>query len=60
MIAATLADESRKRRAETDTPLGRIGQPDDIAGVALFLASDDASYITGEVLFPTGGRLLGR
>jgi 3-oxoacyl-[acyl-carrier protein] reductase len=36
------------------TPLGRVGQPDDIAKVAVFLASDDSGWITGEVL-PVGG-----
>jgi 3-oxoacyl-[acyl-carrier protein] reductase len=37
------------------TPLGRIGQPDDIARVALFLASDDSSWLTGERLAASGG-----
>jgi 3-oxoacyl-[acyl-carrier protein] reductase len=37
------------------TPLGRIGQPDDIAGVAVFLASDDARWLTGETLIASGG-----
>lgn len=37
------------------TPLGRMGQPDDIARVATFLASDDAAWITGEVLTVSGG-----
>jgi 3-oxoacyl-[acyl-carrier protein] reductase len=37
------------------TPLGRIGQPDDIADVAVFLASDDARWLTGEKLVASGG-----
>ena len=37
------------------TPLGRIGQPDDIARVAVFLASDDSAWITGEILTASGG-----
>lgn len=37
------------------TPLGRIGQPNDIASVAMFLASDDAGWITGQVIPATGG-----
>lgn len=39
------------------TPLGRAGQPSEIAGVAAFLAGPDASYITGECLYVDGGRL---
>ena len=37
------------------TPLGRVGQPDDIAPVAVFLASDDARWVTGEILAASGG-----
>ncbi len=42
-------------RALSNTPLGRIGQPEDIAGAAVFLASDEASYVTGQVLVVDGG-----
>jgi 3-oxoacyl-[acyl-carrier protein] reductase len=41
--------------AVTKTPLGRTGQPNDIAGVAVFLASDDAKWLTGEKLTASGG-----
>ena len=44
-----------ERFAITQTPLGRVGQPDDIAGVAVFLASDDARWLTGERLTASGG-----
>jgi NAD(P)-dependent dehydrogenase (short-subunit alcohol dehydrogenase family) len=37
------------------TPLGRIGAPEEVASVALFLASDEASYVTGQVISPSGG-----
>ena len=40
---------------ESQTPLGRIGQPDDIASVAVFLASDDSKWLTGEQLLAAGG-----
>jgi NAD(P)-dependent dehydrogenase (short-subunit alcohol dehydrogenase family) len=43
-----------------NTPLGRYGSPDDIAAAALFLASDDASWITAETLFVDGGALTKR
>ena len=42
----------------TDTPLGRVGQPEEVANCFLFLASDDASYMTGQVLHPNGGRVV--
>lgn len=41
--------------AEKSTPLGRIGQPDDIAPLAVFLASDDSRWLTGETLLAGGG-----
>ena len=44
-----------EKQIVADTPLGRIGQPDDIAKVAVFLASDEAGWITGERLAASGG-----
>jgi 3-oxoacyl-[acyl-carrier protein] reductase len=41
--------------AESQTPLGRIGQPNDIASIAVFLASDDSYWLTGEQLYASGG-----
>ena len=38
-----------------NTPLGRLGKPQDVAGAVRFLCSDDASFITGEVLLVDGG-----
>jgi NAD(P)-dependent dehydrogenase (short-subunit alcohol dehydrogenase family) len=37
--------------------LGRIGEAEEVASVALFLASEDSSYITGQTIYPDGGRL---
>ncbi len=42
----------------TDTPLGRVGQPDEVAACFLFLASEDSSYMTGQVLHPNGGEVV--
>ncbi len=44
-----------EKQMVADTPLGRLGQPEDIAGVALFLASDDSRWLTGERLRASGG-----
>ena len=43
--------------AERQTPLGRIGRPEEIAAAAAFLASDEAGFITGQWLSPNGGLL---
>jgi 3-oxoacyl-[acyl-carrier protein] reductase len=44
-----------RKWAESESPLGRIGQPDDIAPTAVYLASSDSKYLTGEVVRVTGG-----
>ena len=44
-----------KRAAAERTPLRRIGQPEDIAGVISFLCSDDGSFVTGQTIYATGG-----
>ncbi len=54
---AVLADAAAKARILSRTPLGRLGEPEEVARTALFLASDDASYLTGQALYPDGGRL---
>ena len=53
-----LQDEQKKRAEEEKIPLHRIGQPVEIAKVALFLASQDASYITGATIYVDGGLTL--
>jgi NAD(P)-dependent dehydrogenase (short-subunit alcohol dehydrogenase family) len=54
---AVLADDAARRMILSRTPLGRAGAPEEIAAIAAFLASDDASYITGETVVADGGRM---
>lgn len=53
--AAGIEESEMKKRVLALTPLGRLGQPDDIAGAAVFLASSESSWITGETLVIAGG-----
>ena len=57
MLASVVDDEDARERILARTPLGRIGEPSEIAAIAAWLASDDASYVTGQTLYADGGRL---
>ena len=54
--AAGIAGSDFQKTVEAQTPLGRIGQPDDIGPVAVFLASDDSRWVTGQALLVSGGQ----
>jgi NAD(P)-dependent dehydrogenase (short-subunit alcohol dehydrogenase family) len=54
---AVLQDDAARRKILSRTPLGRCGEPEEVAAIAAFLASDDASYLTGQTIYPDGGRL---
>ena len=58
MMAEQLADPVLSRVIEARTPLRRAADPEEIAGVAAFLASKDATYMTGQTLYVEGGRLV--
>ena len=51
--------EALRERARDETALGRLGEPDDVAGAVLFLCSDLARHVTGQVLRVDGGQLIG-
>jgi len=57
-MTAGLGDEF-KQNAVKQIPLGRVGSPDDVANAVAYLASEEASYITGHVLNVNGGLLMG-
>ena len=57
ILKSVMTDEVARAKILSRTPLGRLGEPPEIAAVAAFLASDDASYITGQTIYADGGRL---
>jgi glucose 1-dehydrogenase len=57
MLAAVNNDPAGRQRVLSRTPMGRVGEPSEIASIAVFLASEEASYITGETIYADGGRL---
>lgn len=57
MLAGIMNDAAAENRILSRTPLGRCGEPAEVAAVALFLASSESSYITGQTIYPDGGRL---
>ncbi|HUQ29732.1 MAG TPA: SDR family oxidoreductase [Usitatibacter sp.] len=54
---AVLGNREAEKKILSRTPLGRMGDPSEVAQVAVFLASDESSYVTGQTIYPDGGRL---
>jgi glucose 1-dehydrogenase len=57
MLKGVMNDKVAQNRILSRTPLGRVGEPSEIASVAAFLASDEASYISGQVIYVDGARM---
>ena len=57
MLESVMTDPAVRQTILSRTPLGRIGEPREIAAIAAFLASDEASYVTGQTIYADGGRL---
>lgn len=57
ILKGVMENDDARRRVLQRTPLKRFGEPEEIGRVAVFLASEDASYITGQTIYPDGGRL---
>ncbi len=54
---AVMGSPEARTRLLSRTPMKRLGEPDEVAKVAVFLACDDSSYMTGQTIYPDGGRL---
>ena len=57
MLKGMVNDKAAMARVMSRTPMGRVGEPSEIASIAVFLASDDASYVTGQTIYADGGRM---
>ena len=58
LAQSLMASPEQRHAILARTPIGRCGEPSEVASVASFLASDDASYIVGQTIYPDGGRLV--
>ena len=57
MLKGVVSDQAAMERVLSRTPLGRVGEPEEVAAIAAFLASSDSSYVTGQTIYVDGGRM---
>ncbi|MBS3927218.1 MAG: SDR family oxidoreductase [Sphingomonadales bacterium] len=57
LLKGIMTDRAAEEKILSRTPMGRCGEPEEVAAVAVFLASGESSYITGQTIYPDGGRL---
>ncbi len=57
LLKTVMEDEATRRVILSRTPMGRCGEPEEVARLVLFLASEEASYMTGQIVYIDGGRL---
>jgi NAD(P)-dependent dehydrogenase (short-subunit alcohol dehydrogenase family) len=57
MLKSVVNDKAAMARVMSRTPMGRVGEASEIASIAVFLASDESSYVTGQTIYADGGRM---
>jgi len=57
MAKSLLSDDAARNKVLSRTPAGRAGEPEEVAAIAVFLASSESSYVTGQCIYADGGRL---
>jgi NAD(P)-dependent dehydrogenase (short-subunit alcohol dehydrogenase family) len=57
LLKHVMSDEAARRMILSRTPMRRVGAPEEIASIALFLASSLSSYVTGQTIYADGGRM---
>jgi NAD(P)-dependent dehydrogenase (short-subunit alcohol dehydrogenase family) len=57
LARSIMIDKTAEHRMLSRTPMGRFGSPEEVASIAVFLACNDSSYVTGQTIYPDGGRL---
>ena len=57
LARSIMTDRAAEDRVLSRTPMGRVGEPEEVASIAVFLACNESSYVTGQTIYPDGGRM---